>query len=431
MAAVSLRDEVTRLLQELIRVDTVNPPGNETAAAELLREYLEPHGVQCELYARVPERANLVARIPGGGGPRLALLAHTDTVLADAAEWEVDPWSGVLRDGEIWGRGALDMKGEVAASAVALASLAREGFEPSGDLIFVAAADEEVNVDFGLSWLCREHPEAVRAEYALNEGGGERIALGGGPFYLLSAAEKMSAPFVLRTRGRSGHASMPHIGDNALLKAAPLIEKLGAFEPEPRHIPETEGFFRVVLGEVPEPREAYRRLRELDEQLAGVMLALFAPTFAPTMASASLRRNVIPAVCEVTVDSRLLPGQTPDDSAAMVRDVLGDGDYELEWIEASGGTRSPIESPLYEAIESWVAEVDPEAAVAPLCVPGFTDSHWMREAFGTVAYGFFPMRAMPADLATLLVHSANERARVDDLELGVDFYRYAARALLS
>jgi acetylornithine deacetylase/succinyl-diaminopimelate desuccinylase-like protein len=241
----------------------------------------------------------------------------------------------------------------------------------------------------------------------------------------------MSAPFVLRTRGRSGHASMPHIGDNALLKAAPLIEKLGAFEPEPRHIPETEGFFRVVLGEVPEPREAYRRLRELDEQLAGVMLALFAPTFAPTMASASLRRNVIPAVCEVTVDSRLLPGQTPDDSAAMVRDVLGDGDYELEWIEASGGTRSPIESPLYEAIESWVAEVDPEAAVAPLCVPGFTDSHWMREAFGTVAYGFFPMRAMPADLATLLVHSANERARVDDLELGVDFYRYAARALLS
>jgi acetylornithine deacetylase/succinyl-diaminopimelate desuccinylase-like protein len=430
MATVSVRDEVTHLLQKLIRVDTVNPPGNETAAAELLRDYLEPHGVQCELYARVPERANLVARIPGSGGPRLALLSHTDTVLADVAEWEVDPWSGELRDGEIWGRGALDMKGEVAASAVALASLAREGFEPSGDLIFVAAADEEVNVDFGLSWLCREHPDAVRAEYALNEGGGERIALGGRWFYLLSAAEKMSAPFVLRTRGRSGHASMPHIGDNALLKAAPLIEKLGAFEPEPRHIPETEGFFRVVLGEVPEPRAAYRRLRELDEQLAGVMLALFAPTFAPTMASASLRRNVIPAVCEVTVDSRLLPGQSPDDSAAMVREVLGDGDYELEWIEASGGTRSPIESPLYEAIESWVAEADPEAAVAPLCVPGFTDSHWLREAFGTVAYGFFPMRAMPAEVATLLVHSANERVRVDDLELGINFYRYAARALL-
>jgi acetylornithine deacetylase/succinyl-diaminopimelate desuccinylase-like protein len=431
MATVALREEVADLLQGLIRLDTVNPPGNETAAAELLREYLEPHGVQCELYARVPERANLVARIPGGGGPRLALLSHTDTVLADPAEWEVDPWSGELRDGEIWGRGALDMKGEVAASAVALASLAREGFEPSGDLIFVAAADEEINVDFGLSWLCREHPEAVRAEYALNEGGGERIALGGRHFYLLSAAEKLSAPFVLRTRGRSGHASMPHIGDNALLKAAPLIEKLGAFEPELRHIPETEAFFRAVFGEVLEPREGYRRLRELDALLAGVTLALFGPTYAPTMASASLRRNVIPAMCEVTVDSRLQPGQTPDDSAALVREVLGDGEYELEWIEASGGTRSPLESALFDVIESWVAETDSEARVAPVCLAGFTDSHWMREAFGTVAYGFFPARTMPVEVATLLVHSANERVPVDDLELGVEFYRYAARALLT
>ena len=154
-----MRAEVTELLQELIRVDTVNPPGNETAAAELLREYLESHGVQCELYAKVPDRANLVARIPGEGeGPRLALLSHTDTVLADAAEWERDPWSGDLHEGEVWGRGALDMKGEVAANAVALASLARDGFEPRGDLIFIAAADEEVNVDHGLSWLCREHP---------------------------------------------------------------------------------------------------------------------------------------------------------------------------------------------------------------------------------------------------------------------------------
>src|SRR5919106_3691946 len=162
MATVSLRDEVTELLQELIRVDTVNPPGNETAAAELLREYLESSGVRCELYAKVPDRANLVARIPGtAGGPRLALLSHTDTVLADASEWDRDPWSGDLHDGEVWGRGALDMKSQVAASAVALASLAREGFRPNGDLVFIAAADEEVGVDVGLQWLAREHPEAV------------------------------------------------------------------------------------------------------------------------------------------------------------------------------------------------------------------------------------------------------------------------------
>src|SRR5215207_10598614 len=151
MAQASLRNEAVDVLRELIRLDTVNPPGNETAAAELLRAYLEDSGVACELFARVPERANLVARIPGrGDGPTLLFLSHTDVVLADAAEWSADPFGGELRDGEVWGRGALDMKGQVAASAVALATLAREGWRPHGDLIFVAAADEEVGDDLGL-----------------------------------------------------------------------------------------------------------------------------------------------------------------------------------------------------------------------------------------------------------------------------------------
>src|SRR5438105_7776989 len=164
--ATTLRQEVTELLQELIRIDTTNPPGNETRAAELLRDYLEEHGVECELYARIPERANLVARIPGrAGGPTLLFLSHTDVVLADASEWAADPFGGELRDGEVWGRGALDMKGQVAASAVAIASLAREGFEPSGDLIFAATADEEVGAGFGAQWLCEEHPDAVRCDY--------------------------------------------------------------------------------------------------------------------------------------------------------------------------------------------------------------------------------------------------------------------------
>src|SRR4249920_1621938 len=152
----AVRDEVVSLLRDLIRLDTVNPPGNETVAAELLRGYLEENGVACELYARTPDRANLVARIPGRGtGPSLLLLSHTDTVLADPSEWSVDPWSGEVKDGCTWGRGALDMKGQVAASAVAVASLAREGFAPAGDLIFCATADEEVGEGeyAGLRWL--------------------------------------------------------------------------------------------------------------------------------------------------------------------------------------------------------------------------------------------------------------------------------------
>src|SRR6266571_2291870 len=200
---MSLRDEVADLLRELIRLDTVNPPGNESRAADLLREYLRDNGVAAETYAKVPERANLVARIPGkGSGPRLLFLSHTDTVLADPAEWSADPWSGDERNGWIWGRGALDMKGQVAASAVAMASLAREGFEPADDLIFAATADEEVGDGFGAQWLCETHPDAVRCDYLINEGSGERVVLGGKPFYTCSVAEKMSAPFRLRVRGR-------------------------------------------------------------------------------------------------------------------------------------------------------------------------------------------------------------------------------------
>src|SRR5918911_1102921 len=248
--ATTLRQEVTELLQELIRIDTTNPPGNETPAAELLRDYLESSGVRCELYAKVPERANLVARIPGAGdGPRLLLLSHTDVVLADPDGWQVPPFSGELRDGEVWGRGALDMKGQVAANAVAIASLAREGFRPSGDLIFAATADEEVGEDFGLSWLCREHPDSVRAEYCVNEGAGDRIDFGGGRiFYLCSSAEKMSSPFRLLVHGRSGHASMPGIADNALVKAAKLIERLADYRPKPRLEPEVAAFLELLVG---------------------------------------------------------------------------------------------------------------------------------------------------------------------------------------
>ncbi|MFL5969066.1 MAG: M20/M25/M40 family metallo-hydrolase [Gaiellaceae bacterium] len=428
----TLRQEVTELLQELIRVDTTNPPGNETAAAELLRDYLEDSGVSCELYAKIPERANLVARIPGrSDGPRLLFLSHTDVVLADASEWSAHPFGGELRDGEVWGRGALDMKGQVAASAVAIASLAREGFEPAGDLIFAATADEEVGAGFGAQWLCAEHPDAVRCDYCINEGSGDRVALGGNAFFLCSVAEKMSAPFRLRVLGRSGHASMPGIADNALVKAAPLITALGRYTPEKRLTPELEALLETVSGEKPTSPEAVLELaRTVSPLLAEMVEPLLSLTLSPTMAIASQKRNVVPAVCDITVDSRLLPGTTIDEQQAIVRGILGEGDYELTSLEAHGGTRSPIQTPLWEAVSSWVETVEPGARPAPVCVAGFTDSHWFREAFGTVAYGFFPSRVMPIETAARLIHSADERVPVADLELGVSFLRHAAQGLL-
>lgn len=424
-----LRDEAVGLLQTLIRLNTVNPPGNETIAARALRDYLASHGVECELYARSPERANLVARIPGGEGPSLAFLSHTDTVIADPVEWSRDPWSGDIVDDHVWGRGALDMKNQVAASAVAFASLAREGFRPAGDLVFIAAADEEVGKSFGLEWLCQEHPEAVRVDYAINEGGGERVELGGSPYYLCASAEKMTAPFRMRVHGRSGHASMPGIADNALVKAAPLVEALGAFRPEPEVGPEVEAFLATVLGEQLPPEQVLARLAEIDPLAVELIEPLLSLTLSPTIIAASERRNVIPATCDVTVDCRLLPGTTPEDVEPVIRRVLGEGDYDLEFLERWGGTRSSMETPLWDAIERWVGETEPGAKVAPMCCAGFTDSHWLRDAFGTIAYGFFPMRTMDPELAARLIHSADERVHVDDLELGVEFLRALARSL--
>jgi acetylornithine deacetylase/succinyl-diaminopimelate desuccinylase-like protein len=432
VTTVSLRDEVAGLLQELIRLDTVNPPGNETVAAEHLRRYLEANGVACELYAKVPERANLVARIPGtDDGPRLLLLSHTDTVLADPAEWQLDPWSGELRDGQVWGRGALDMKGQAAASAVAMASLAREGFGPRGDLIFAACADEEVGAGFGLQWLVAAHPEAVRAEYCINEGGGDRLILGGRAFYVCSTAEKMSAPFRLTVRGRSGHASRPGIADNALVKAAPLIQRLGAFRDEPEIGPEVAAFLLALCGEVPDPGDAVSAARAVHPLAGDIVEPLLGTTLAPTMIEASSKRNVIPNRCELTVDCRILPGHTQKEVEAKVADLLQDAEYELEWIEAQGGTRSPVDSPLWDVVDSFVSELEPEAQMIPLLVAGFTDSHWVRRAFGTVAYGFFPMRTMEPELAARLIHSADERIELDDLELGVRFLLHAARGVAS
>jgi len=427
---VTLRHEVTELLQGLLRLDTVNPPGNETRAATLLRSYLGRNGVACELIAKVPDRANLVARLPGGDGPSLLLMAHTDTVVADPDEWSRDPWSGDLVDGEVWGRGALDMKGHAAAAAVAFASLAREGACPPGDVVLALTADEEVGADFGMSWLTAAHADAVRVDFAVNEGGGERCVLGDDVYYLCSVAEKATSPFRLRLRGRSGHASDPHTADNALLKAGPVLEALERLRPPRTLIPEVAAFLETVVGEAPPVEVALDRARAL-HPLAGELVApLLSATLSPTMIQASRQRNVIPAACVIEVDCRLLPGQQPEEIEALLRAGVP-GDWDLDWIlaERAGGTRSGLETPLWRALQGWVDRVEPGARLAPIVLAGFTDSHYLRRAFGTVAYGFFPLRAMAPQDAARLVHSADERIAVDDLEAGVDLFRHLATTI--
>jgi acetylornithine deacetylase/succinyl-diaminopimelate desuccinylase-like protein len=226
---------------------------------------------------------------------------------------------------------------------------------------------------------------------------------------------------------------MPGIADNALVKATRLIERLAEFRPEPQLGPEAGGFLSVLLGEAPPAAEAVAQTRKVSAPAADLVEALLAPTFSPTMISASQKRNVIPALCDVEVDCRLLPGQHPEHVEPLIRAVLGgDVDYELEWTEkAQGGTRSPLDTALWQALDEWVAETEPGARAAPLACAGFTDSHWLRQAFGTVAYGFFPMSGeLPPEVATSLIHSADERIPVTDLELAVGWLRHAAHAVL-
>ena len=425
---VTLREEVTALLQELLRSNTVNPPGNETIAAELLRDYLERSGIPCELVGRSPERLNLVARLPGGDGPSLALLAHTDTVRADPEEWSRDPWSGDLVDGEIWGRGALDMKDQVAASAVAFASLWREGFRPAGDLILALTADEEVNDDFGLSWLVREHPELVRADYSLNEGGGERCVFGGNVVLPLrrrrederavpGARARPQRPRVgagdRRQRARQGGAD--HRG------ARPLTRR------RRRSFPRWSGSSRSCSARCRRSRSRSSGRARSTRSPPSSSSRCCRSRSSPTMIEASKQRNVIPATCVVTVDCRLPPGMTPEDVDPLVRAAIGPGDYELEWYRArrrhalADGDAALVGARGLGRRDRARARVSCRSSA-----PGSPTRHWMREAFGTVAYGFFPQKTMDGELAARLIHSADERIPVDDLELGVHALRAAA-----
>src|SRR3954469_11695177 len=221
------------LLRELIRFNTVNPPGDERPAQEHLAGLLEGAGLEVELLGRTPERPNLVARLRGtGDGPTLCLLSHVDTVYATPEDWTHDPWSGDLEDGFVWGRGALDMKSQTAAEVAAAVQLARDGTPLAGDLLVIVVVDEETGGSEGARWICAEHPDKVRCDYLLNEGGGTVVPYRDERLYPVAIGEKGVFRFLLRTRGRAAHASMPRLGDNALVKVAPLLARMAERQPE-------------------------------------------------------------------------------------------------------------------------------------------------------------------------------------------------------
>jgi acetylornithine deacetylase/succinyl-diaminopimelate desuccinylase-like protein len=419
-----MQEETTEVLQRLVRFNTVNPPGNEREAQEYLADYLQRAGLEVELLGRTEPRPNLVARLRGtGDGPTLCLLSHVDTVLATPSEWEHDPWSGDVIDGELWGRGALDMKSQTAAEVVAAATLARSGWRGTGDLLVVVVVDEETGGAEGAQWICSEHSDKVRCDYLLNEGAGSLVPFNGQRVFDVCVAEKGVFRFKLRTRGVAGHASMPKIGDNALLKLAPLLQAMKDRQPA---FDITSGPQAMLDG----LGVTFEELRELDPLLALIVEPMLGVTLAPTRVQASEKINVIPSVAEIGVDCRVPPGLGEEDALKRIREVLGEGDYEIEFSETVMGNQSPIESPLMDVIRRWVASVEPDARVVPAILQGFSDSRTFRHAFpDLVAYGFFPRRAMTLYEAAPLIHSANERIPVADLGTAADFFSFAAKEI--
>ena len=429
--------DVVSLLGELIRHDTSNPPGAEREPQEMLAALLSDAGFECELAAREPERPNLIARLRGTGpGQTLCLLGHVDTVLADREEWSFDPWSGDVVDGEVRGRGALDMKGQVAAEVAAAVALAREGWRPSaGELIVVVTADEEMGGAYGARWLCAERPELVRCDLVINEGGGLALDIGGRRLYTLCLGEKGVSRFTLRTRGVAGHASTPKMGENALIKLAPLIARLAEqppYEATPEGLALLSGLLGREVGGEPEAlAEAVEHVRAADPAIADYLVEpILGVTLTPTKIQASAKGNVIPSLAEALVDCRVPPGSSEEWIRERVTSVLGEGDWEIDFGPRVRGNRSPEQTPLSGAIAEWIAEADPGAGVVPVLMPGFSDSHWFRQAFDSVAYGFLPQRAMPLAERAPLIHGADERIPVADLELATRFFRYLPQRVL-
>jgi acetylornithine deacetylase/succinyl-diaminopimelate desuccinylase-like protein len=436
--ASALQADACEVLSRLIRFDTVNPPGAERPLQEYLAGLLSGAGFECELLGAEPERPNLIARLrapEGREGPALCYLGHVDTVLADATEWTHDPWSGDIADGFVWGRGALDMKSQVAAEVAAACALGRSGWRPErGELLLVAVVDEETGGALGAEWLTRNHPDRVRCDMLINEGGGSLFDYGDQRCYGVCCAEKGVFRFSVITSGVAGHASMPGMGDNALLKMGPILDAFAARQPSYAPTPEA-GAFLEAMGEDPaDPAGAIARLRAANPLLAIMFEPMLGVTFTPTRISASQKVNVIPSRAELRVDCRVPPGLGADDVRAAIAEVLGaeaDAPWRIEFSEEVVGNRSPVDSDLMDLLRELLRERDPDAGVVPVVLPGFTDSRHFRQAFpDCVAYGFFPQRHQTLLQTAPLIHGADERIDVRDIGLAADVFRELAARVL-
>lgn len=417
------RQEVTKVLVDLIRINTTNPPGNEQEAAVYLQDLFEREGIRSTIYEKAPRRANLVARISGSGKSRpLVLLSHLDVVPANPKQWSHDPFGGEIAGNFVWGRGALDMKNMLAMEAVSLILYQRSGQVPNRDLILIAAADEEAGGTYGMEWLLeQEIPGLKNAEYVINEGGEASIRKGV-PIYACQNGEKGILWVKLTAKGTPGHASMP-AKDNAIVRMVKVLNKISRFK-QPmtlcrttsEYLAEMAKLTGTVMPSAPEGRDYSLKIyasRHFNKERS--VQAMLYNTISPTVLRAGEKTNVLPEICEANLDCRLLPGETPPQFLAKLENYIGDPQVSLEVLHAAPPTESPIDTELFRLIRKIAGQENPRSVVVPYLSPGGTDSRFFRK-LGITAYGFVPIVLPESEM--LRIHGIDERISLDNLEQG-------------
>jgi acetylornithine deacetylase/succinyl-diaminopimelate desuccinylase-like protein len=428
----ALGDEATALLSRYLRINTTNPPGREITAARWLADVLRRDGIESQVFEPAPGKANLYARLAGDGSARpLILLNHMDVVLASPEYWTVDPFGGVVKDGYVWGRGALDMKGEAIAQLMTMLVLRRAHVPLKRDIIFLATADEEIGAGVGAAWIAEQRPDLVRnAEFLLNEGGLTRAdGRGGVEFYGVGITEKSPFWLDVTARGTAGHGSRP-TPDNPVHRLIRALGRIAAWQTPLTVTPAVERSFRD-LATIERDSTIRRWLADIRAALRDTLAvraitsdltynALLRNTISITGLKGSDKTNVIPPVATAAIDVRLLPGQDPATFLADLVRVVGDTAVTLRPQGPSWpATESSTETDMFRAITAVAKSRHPNALVTTLMLPGFTDSHYFRR-MGIASYGLGPFPLTQGESRG--VHGNDERVSVEALRFGVRFY---------
>jgi len=425
-------EETLQLLSDLIKINTTNPPGQETQVANYLQAVLAAEGIESELYALDPERANLVARIKGNGSKRpILFMGHTDVVGVQADKWTEEPFSGLRKDGWLYGRGSLDDKDSVAAGLMVMLMLKRHGIELDRDIIFLAEAGEEGTPEVGINFMVEKHWDAIEAEYCLAEGASGILAEQGVKVVGVQTTEKLPRRATLVARGTAGHGSVPRL-DNAVAAIARAVARADAWQTEMRLNETTKAYFER-LATISEPDDAFRYENVGNPEESDAIQQHFLENFpyhysllrtsvVPTIIGGGFRKNVIPSEATAMLDIRMLPDEDVDGFYAKLAEVIDDPNVEIvpERIYRPAAPPSGMDNAMFESIERVAGNLYPNAIVLPTMSTGATDMSQVR-AKGVPAYGIGPIRSLEELNSGNGAHSDNERVSEEAM---VDFLRF-------